>query len=154
MTTTAKPPRASAEIADHSGQHEHVVQFYASDDFLVGSLRAYIGGRLEAGETCVVVATSAHREAPERRLTGDGVGLAAAQARGKYVALNTEATLARFLVDGAPDPERFVAIIESAIAAAAQGEQGRKRRMRAFGEMVAPLWAEGQQEAAIRLEEL
>src|SRR5215470_7992970 len=100
----------------------------------------YIGGGLMAGEACVVVATPAHRAALEQRLTAEGVDLEAAQARGEYVALDAAATLARFLVDGAPNSKQFEAVIGPVITAAAQGEEGQQRRVRVFGEMVALLW--------------
>jgi signal transduction histidine kinase/ActR/RegA family two-component response regulator len=64
--------------------------------------------------------------------------------------LDAAETLAKFMVDDAPEPGRFVETMESIIARAA----GDGQRLRVFGEMVALLWAEGNHDGAIRLEEL
>jgi signal transduction histidine kinase len=58
--------------------------------------------------------------------------------------------LSTFLVDGMPDPVRFMAVIGGIIAHAAAGGS----RIRAFGEMVALLAQEGNHAGAIRLEAL
>jgi len=70
---------------------------------------------------------------------------------GQYIALDADETLSKFMVDGRPDERRFAEVIGSLIGRAAN-DGGRP--VRAFGEMVALLWAEGRHEAAIRLEEL
>ena len=54
------------------------------------------------------------------------------------------------MVDGTPDPHRFAETVGPVIRTARTGD----RRVLAFGEMVALLWAEGNREAAIRLEQL
>ena len=54
------------------------------------------------------------------------------------------------MVDGAPEPTRFKKVIGGIIASVTDG----RARVRAFGEMVALLWAEGNYSGAIRLEEL
>ncbi len=55
-----------------------------------------------------------------------------------------------FMVDGLPEPERFAEVVRSLIERAVKG----RRRVRIFGEMVAQLWMEGNQAAAIRMEAL
>jgi len=62
--------------------------------------------------------------------------------------------MAKFMINGQPDPAKFSKIIGSVILRAAEASQGDNRRVVAFGEMVALLWAEGQDEAALRLEKL
>jgi signal transduction histidine kinase len=54
------------------------------------------------------------------------------------------------MIDGQPEPGRFHEVIGGLIAKAADG----RPRVRAYGEMVALLWADGNRDAAIRLEEL
>lgn len=58
--------------------------------------------------------------------------------------------LDRFMVDGYPDERLFAETITSVINAAQQGGQ----RVRAFGEMVALLWASGERDATVRLEQM
>ena len=129
---------------------EHFVQFYETDSFLLNSLSGYVGKALSSGEAAIVVATEAHRESLEARLLADGLDVSAASAAGQYIALDAAETLAKFMVDDAPEPGRFVETLESVIAQAA----GDGQHLRIFGEMVALLWAEGNHDGAIRLEEL
>jgi signal transduction histidine kinase/FixJ family two-component response regulator len=133
-----------------SEQFEHFVQFYEADLPLSDSLSSFIGDGLTAGEAAIVVATPEHRDALERRLRATGIDLDAARAAGAYVALDADQTLARIVVDGMPDPQRFAEVIGGELTRAARGG----RRLRVFGEMVGLLLARGQASATIRLEEL
>jgi PAS domain S-box-containing protein len=129
-----------------SSTHEHLVQLYESDTFLLDQLTKFIGAGLQNGEAGIVIATPAHRSSLARRLQ---------ECNGSwhpdhYIALDAAETLSRFMVDGWPDEQRFTVVIESLLRRAQDGN----RPVRAFGEMVALLWEEGKQEAALRLEEL
>jgi signal transduction histidine kinase/ActR/RegA family two-component response regulator len=132
------------------GEAEHFVQFYETDLFLLNSLSGFIGAGLAAGEGCIVVATKAHREALEEQLNARGLDMAAACATGQYVALDAAETLSKFMLNGQPEPGRFTEVIGSLIAGVTEAWP----RVRVFGEMVALLWAEDNQAAAIQLEEL
>ena len=129
---------------------EHFVQFCETDAFLINSVSEFIGTGLRAGDAGIVLGTMPHRESLEERLKGDGLAVAAAHERGQYVSVDAAATLSKFMVDGSPDPGRFVEVIGSIIMRAAQG----RSRVRVFGELVVLLWADGNRAAAIRLEEL
>ncbi len=131
-------------------ESEHFVQFYETDAFLLNSLSGFIGTGLSAGEAGIVVATKAHREALEELLQEYGLDVAAARASGTYISLDAAETLSKFMVEGSPEPALFARVIGDIIARAAEGGQ----RVRIFGEMVALLWAEGNYDAAIHLEEL
>ena len=54
------------------------------------------------------------------------------------------------MVSGSPDPRLFNQVVGSLVAQLAEGGRG----VRAFGEMVAILWEQGNRAAAVRLEEL
>ncbi len=143
------------KVAPHShwsemSASEHFVQFYESEVFLLDSLSGFIDTGLSAGDACIVIATKAHRERLEERLKAKGLDLIAAHSRGEYIALDAGETLSKFMVDGLPEPQRFLEIIGSIIRQAGE----RRLRVRAFGEMVALLWEEGNQAGAIHLEEL
>ncbi len=129
---------------------EHFVQFYEADPALSDSVASFIGGGLTAGEAGIVVATAAHRDDLERRLRATGIDLEAARAAGSYVPLDADETLARIMVDGMPDPQRFAEVIGGELTRAARGG----RRLRVFGEMVGLLLARGHAAATVRLEEL
>ncbi|MFL5588422.1 MAG: PAS domain S-box protein [Ktedonobacteraceae bacterium] len=143
------------KVAPHShwsemSTSEHFVQFYESEVFLLDSLSGFIDTGLSAGDACIVIATKAHRERLEERLKAKGLDLIVAQTRDEYIALDAVETLSKFMVDGLPEPQRFLEIIGSIIRQAGEG----RLRVRAFGEMVALLWEEGNQAGAIHLEEL
>jgi hypothetical protein len=147
LTVQEFAPRSCwSEMSDS----EHFVQFYETDEFLLNSLGGYVGEGLAAGDACIVVATKAHRDALDGRLKAQGLDVAAAIREGQYISLDALETLSRFMVDGQPEPGRFAEVIQNVLARAAING----RRVRAFGEMVALLWAEDNQQGAIRLEEL
>jgi PAS domain S-box-containing protein/excisionase family DNA binding protein len=144
--TSRTPGAGWSEI----GQGEHFVQFYEADAVLVAAVADYIGAALRANEAGIVIATAAHREAVEARLRADGLDVDGALAGGRYVALDAAETLARFIVHGEPEPGRFAEVVGSVVGRLAEGG----RPVRAFGEMVALLAAEGSHAAAIQLEAL
>jgi signal transduction histidine kinase len=130
------------------------VQFYEDDEVFLDGLSEFVGSALGAGGACVVIATRAHREGLTERLKEWGIDLSVALTNNRYMSLDAEATLSRFMVDGWPDEERFYGAIESVLLQAKAGMRHKATPIAAFGEMVALLWAEGKCEAALRLEHL
>jgi signal transduction histidine kinase len=135
-------------------QPAHTVQFYAEDTFLLDELSRFIGTALVAGDAAVVVATKAHRDGVAQRLQSRGFDTAKAFEQARYVPLDAAETLAKFMLDGKPDAALFTEIIGSILGQAAAAAEGKTPRIAAFGEMVALLWAQGNAEAAVRLEQL
>jgi DcmR-like sensory protein len=88
-------------------ESEHFVQFYETSEFLLDSLRDFIGLGLVSGDACIVVATDGHRAGLDERLEASGLKKFASPASGQYVAFDAAETLAKFMVDGSPDPGRF-----------------------------------------------
>jgi signal transduction histidine kinase len=130
--------------------HDHAVQFYESDGFLVSAVADFIGTSLRRGGAGVVVATRAHRQALDERLRDDGFSLTVERAEGRYIPLDAAETLAMFMVEGRPDRERFVEVIGGVVERAGSGGRG----VRVFGEMVALLAVAGNEAGAVRLEQL
>ena len=128
----------------------HLVQYYEKEGFLYDKVTDFMSDGLRGNDAAVLIATRAHREGVESRLARRGVDLSRLTTGGRYYALDAQQTLSRFMVDGSPDPRRFASTIGPVIKTARAGD----RRVLAFGEMVALLWAEGNRDAAIRLEEL
>lgn len=129
---------------------DHFVQFYEADGFLLNSLSGFIGSAINAGEGAIVVATADHRNDLDRLLASNGVDIEAARTLGRYRSLDAADTLAQFMVNGAPHPDRFQTVMSAVISSVTDG----RSRIRAFGEMVAVLWAEGNYDAALQLEQL
>jgi signal transduction histidine kinase len=128
----------------------HLVQYYEKEGFLFDRVTDFMSDGLSGSDAAVLIATRAHRDGVESRLRRKGVDLSQLATGGRYHALDAQDTLSRFMVGGAPDAHRFADTIGPVIRTARTGD----RRVLAFGEMVALLWAEGNRDAAIRLEEL
>jgi hypothetical protein len=129
---------------------EHLVQIYLEDDVFLDSLEGFVAGGLEVGDGVIVIATATHLAALEDRITMRGINLSIARSHDQYIALDAQETLSKFLVKGWPDEELFGGLVTDLIARA----RGTERRVRAFGEMVAVMWAQGLNGATIRLEHL
>jgi hypothetical protein len=134
---------------DATGPTDHFVQFYRTDDYLIECLASYVAAGILGGERVMVIATPEHRIALEKRLRVKNVDVAGMTAQSRYLALDAEEMLAKFMVNGRPDPALFEEVVGSLIRSASK-----ESRVRAFGEMVALLWAAGQAEAALAVEEL
>ena len=128
----------------------HLVQYYEKEGFLFDRVTDFMSDGLRGSDAAILIATRAHRDGVEARLRRRGVDLKDLKTGGRYHPLDAQQTLSLFMVDGTPDPQRFAATIGPVIRMARGGD----RWVLAFGEMVALLWAEGNREAAIRLEEL
>ena len=138
----------------HDG-HQHGVQFYSADKFLIEELSHYVSHALHAGDAAVVVATKEHREGLLQRITADGLEVRTPIERGRLIALDAAQTLSTFMVEGWPDQQRFRDVIGGVIdKAAVATNRGTNPRVAIYGEMVALLWDRGKAEAAIRLEQL
>jgi hypothetical protein len=117
---------------------------------LLDSLVGFIGGGLKAGESAIVIATPEHLRVLEERLAASSVDVATARSQDQYITLEAEEALARFMVKQWPDDILFSDFVTDLIERA----RVKGRRVRAFGEMVALLWARGDEAATIRLEYL
>lgn len=153
---STKIAEAAAMVASWQeyGEQAHSVQFYETDDFLIGEVSRFIGTALGSGDAGIVIATQTHREAIAQQLASFGLDLCVAITQGRYVALDAAETLAAFMIGDEPDPERFARVIGEVIDRARRAVGRSDARVAAFGEMVALLWTEGKRESAIRLEQL
>lgn len=131
-------------------RNDHFVEFYATDEGLVHNVAGYIADGLWQNHRAVVIATAEHRSQLQEALRARGVDVATMIATGQYVAIDAAEALAGFMVGGMPHPDRFEAVVGSVVRQATAGG----RTLRAFGEMVALLWKEGNARAAIALEAL
>jgi two-component system sensor histidine kinase VicK len=127
---------------------EHLVQFYDTDAFLLDRLSEFIGAGLGSGAACIVIATQAHRERLAHRLQANGLDPTRAQER--YLTLDAAETLSQMLKEGSLDPHCFAQALGAPIEKAKKSAQ----RVHIFGEMVALLWQQGNQAAALHLETL
>lgn len=139
-----------SHLANASQAHDHLVEFYESDRFLVDTIVNFLAPALAADDAAIVVATDAHRLQVQTAFATAGVDVERAAWGSRLVLLDADEMLAAFMVDDRPDPDRFREVVGGVIDAATAG--GRKARI--FGEMVAVLWEAGNVQGAIALEDL
>ena len=128
---------------------DHFVQFYQDEAAFEGTLAAYCATGLRRGETVLVIAAAARLTTLRDALCAEG-DVDGAERFGRYLPVESESLLARFMVGGMPSAERFARVLGEILEP--RGQEVRK--VRVFGEMVAILWEQGECEAALRLEEL
>jgi PAS domain S-box-containing protein len=131
-------------------QHDHLVLFYESDDFLVDGVCAFLVPALRNGDAAIVVATAAHRVAFEAALLRAGVDVDAATREGRYAAFDAADLLSHLMVDGAPDAKRF----EETIGTVVDYVSHEHREVRVYGELAAPLCDREDSASAVVLEGL
>jgi hypothetical protein len=129
---------------------DHFVQIYEENDIFLETLERFVSGGIHSGDSVIVIATPASRNALDDRLKAQGIDLTVAVEQDQYIALDAEETLSKFILKGWPNDELFTEVITNLITRA----RGNGRRVRAFGEMVALLWARGDTAATVRLEYL
>jgi hypothetical protein len=140
------PPKFWGEISPS----EHIAQFYADDAMLLDALVRFVDRGLMTGEGVIVIATRQHLRVLEERLSKFTIGMAMHRLVDAYVTIDAHVALAKFMVKGWPDEVLFLEFVTDLMRRASTGG----RRVRAFGEMVALLLAQGNAGATIHLEEL
>jgi PAS domain S-box-containing protein len=128
----------------------HKVQFYEEDVYLISSLADFLIPTLKQGGSALIIATPSHRIALIERLAMAEFDIHTLEVGHRLVLLDASLSLAQFMVDGDPDERLFRSFADGILARIGQLDQP----IRAFGEMVAILWMEGNEAAALKLEDL
>jgi hypothetical protein len=97
-----------------------------------------------------VLATANHLLALNKNLTARGANLNPLMADNRYIPLNAEEILAKFMVNGLPHEKYFIETMTSII----QKARKNAKKVRAFGEMVVLLWTKDNRSATIELEHM
>jgi hypothetical protein len=127
----------------------HLLQIYESDDVVLASLEGFVVSGFEINESVVIIATEAHLQALNTRLIEHGYNVTELQKNNLYLPFNAEDMLAKFMVNNWPDEHLFNAAVTSVVKLA---RNDKNRNVRAYGEMVAILWAKGLNGATVQLE--
>jgi PAS domain S-box-containing protein len=151
----ASVPQSAKNALPHSLNHSaHSVQFYFEDRLLIEGLAGLVATALVSRDAAIIIASKVHRETLARELKDRDLDTTRAIADGRFVCLDASETLARIMLNGMPEPERFSRLMGGLITKARAAAKSEQVGLVIFGEMVALLWAEGKHQAAIRLEEL
>jgi len=132
----------------------HGIQFYSGEGFLLDSLSRFVSTALEAGDSCLILATEAHKDGLAERLKARGVNTDRAAKKGRYVTVDAFQVLAQLIVDGKLSKTRFDSFIREIVLPLNAAAESKMKRVAVGGEIVGLLWAEGKEEAAIELERI
>ncbi len=143
---------STLDTVARAASHDHVVQFYESEEFLLGIVSGFLAAGLRAGQPVMAIASARRLGALSRRLGSAGVDVEAAERAGRVAWLDAEAVLAEIVVDGEPSWDRFRSAVARRVERLSEGSSW--SRVRAYGEMVDLLCGRGASEAALRLEEM
>src|SRR4051794_21028773 len=141
--TLGPVPRSGA-----APSQDHAVLFYDDARQAVDHLAVYVAEGLRGGDAVVTVLRPSYSDAVREALTRLGIEPDRAVAEDRLVVLDAATTLETLLVDGMPDPVLLRDNVGAVVARLGAGD----RPVRAAGEMVALLWAEGNVVGALALE--
>jgi hypothetical protein len=136
----------------HPAPIVHSVHFYETDEALIQRLGSIVLSGFREGISALLVMTDPHANQFRALLKRRGIDMIRAELQGQIFFADAEQTLARFMRDGMPDEQLFresVGILVRTASAASK-----RTGLTAFGEMVAILWEQGNQEGALALEAL
>jgi hypothetical protein len=150
MNSTAPSSSPTRVFWGEIAPNDHIAHFYDDNQGFLITLAGFIADGLAKGESIIIIATPQHLSALAHLLASNGVDLMRPLAEDRYIALNAAVALSCFMVDGSPNEEMLASFVGHLIKRASRSG----RRIRAFGEMVALLWAQGNQAATVRLEHL
>jgi DNA-binding NarL/FixJ family response regulator len=122
----------------------HELFFCADDTILLDGLARFIAAALMAGDPAIVWATESHRYSLRERVRASGVDIDAAIQRGTYLPLDVSET---------PDLAQIRETLRGLSDAASKAGKEHPR-IAVCGERAGRLWAEGQTDVAIRLEQI
>ncbi len=134
--------------------HRHEVLFYSDDSVFLRSLSGFIATALRSGDVAVAIATESHHAGLVQMLNARGVDVDGAIREGTYVPVDAVKSLSTFMVNGMPDSDQFLEIVGGLIRAVAKAGKREHSRVAACGEISPFLWAQGNSNAAIRLEQI
>jgi PAS domain S-box-containing protein len=131
------------------GDHEHIVQFYDTQEYLLNVLTNFIFPILSSDDAAVIIATKSRLDALEDHLRDRGAPVERRKARGQLVMIDANDMLGKITdpVDGAP---LSMEPIESLL----RRLNDKFPKIYVYGELVNLLCAHGDHSSAIMLEEL
>jgi len=129
---------------------DHVVQVYDNDEIFIDTLTGFVESAIRSHESAIVIATNAHLSALEANLEKCGHSIETLISDNKFIPVGAEDMLHEILINGKPDENKFM----EAISGLLKHAKLNLNNVRAFGEMVAILWAQGKKDATLQLEDL
>jgi hypothetical protein len=129
---------------------DHLVQIYENESHFINTLEGFAGSGILSGDSVIIIAKQFHLDQLNERLLKHNFNIESLIENSLYIPLEANEVLCKFMINGWPDEKMFNNVISEILDRAR--ENGRK--VRAFGEMVAILWEQGNNGATVRLENL
>jgi CheY-like chemotaxis protein len=139
---------------DSLASHRHGLLFCSSDAVLVAAFSRFIAGELREGNAVVALVTGAHEQTLQSSLEASRVDVALAIREQRYLPVNVNELLAKAMVNGCPDPLRYLDAAGDLLADVTRRATDRHARVAACGEGTSMFWTHGHVDAAIQLEHL
>lgn len=135
--------------SEPSVDHPHRLFLFHSDNELAAGVGELLSQWLCSGETVLALFTSTHLHAIERHLRERGVDFDSAVSEGRFVTIEAQEAMDDLLRSGRVEPDEFAALSSGPVARII--ESGRTCHV--IGEVVGLLWAAGEVQAAMDLED-
>ena len=126
----------------------HVVQVYDTEDVFLDTITSYFTSGLIEGETALLIATPSHITKIYNNLKERNIDIDSPFLKSRYIVLDAEKTLSKFIVNGKLDENLFFDIIEPIL----ETNLRLLRKLRIFGGMVALLCQQGKVDIAHEIE--
>jgi DNA-binding NarL/FixJ family response regulator len=136
---------------DTEKEYQHEVAFYVDEGSLVAGFALFIAEALRTGCVVIFSSTETHRARVEQNLREVGLDPDLASEQGHYFPIDAPALLSTFIVNGDPDRVRVAEVMGSLIETSKAEDRS---RIVVCGEFAPLLLANGNVDAAIRLERL
>ena len=101
----------------------------------------------------IAILTDSHRTSVFETLLARGVDAAAAIEQGLYLPLDVDEALSTFMVNDLADSVRYPKFLGELVSSSARAANTKHARVAVFGEMAPTLWAGGNADAAIQVEQ-
>ena len=130
--------------------YDHVIQTYDSEEIFIEALAGFVNTGIQVGDCCVVIVTPEHLELLNGHLRNWGASIDILMAADRFIPVNAHELLSKMMVEGSVDEALFA----NAMAPIFDRCRNTKAWIRAGGEMVGLLVAQGNWSAALQLERL
>lgn len=129
---------------------DHFVQIYENDTIFIELLTGFVTAGIRAGDCVIIIATPEHLKTLDEKLRHEDFDVFVLKLEDRLITLTVEEALQAFLINEWPDEILFKHLVSGLLAKA----RHKGRKVRAFGEIVAKLWAQGLCGATVQLEHL
>jgi len=158
QANATNPERQGSDVMEQTEERpeiatRHDVTFYSDDHRFLDELTHFVAGALRSGASAVIAATESHREGLLSRLRRHSLDIDTAMEQRRYIAVDAAHTLSTFMVNSMPDRGLFMKTFGNLVHSAAKASKSGNSHVSVFGECMHLSWAEGNSEAAIRMEE-